>query len=64
MAVFTVCLTCFLIFVADSSQEETMTMVNIDNILALNRSLEFNLKSRTFNELFPELRKEAEDEVK
>ena len=34
------------------------------NILTLNRSLEFNLKSRTFNELFPELRKEAEDEVK
>jgi len=28
------------------------------------RSLEFNLKSRTFNELFPELRKEAEEEVK
>ena len=35
MAVFTVCLTCFLIFVADSSQEETMTMVNIANILPL-----------------------------
>lgn len=28
------------------------------------RSLEFNLKSRVFNELFPELRKEAEEEVK
>ena len=35
-----------------------------DNILTSNRSLEFNLKSRTFNELFPELRKEAEEEVK
>ena len=30
---------------------------------ALTRSLEFNLKSRVFNELFPELRKEAEEEV-
>ena len=29
----------------------------------LSRSLEFNLKSRVFNELFPELRKEAEEEV-
>ena len=34
------------------------------NILTLSRSLEFNLKSRTFNELFPELKKEAEEEVK
>ena len=29
----------------------------------MSRSLEFNLKSRVFNELFPELRKEAEEEV-
>ena len=35
MAVFTVCLTCFLIFVADSSQEETMTMVNIADIIVI-----------------------------
>ena len=28
MAVFTVCLTCFLIFVADSSQEETMGKIS------------------------------------
>ena len=33
------------------------------NPFTLSRSLEFNLKSRVFNELFPELRKEAEEEV-
>ena len=32
-------------------------------MLILSRSLEFNLKSRIFNELFPELKKEAEEEV-
>ena len=28
------------------------------------RSIEFNLKSRVFNELFPDLKRETEDEIK